>query len=104
MSTLDARYYVRTVIKRQTKRPATRLRYGCVRRSAQAFRCRPTWRDSRNLYAATATFTHVRRGGRVVAQATVTGRRASRQCTRTRSVAACSKPFRWRSTVAARPR
>jgi len=103
MSTLDARYYVRTVIRRHTKRSAARLRYGCTRRTAQVFRCRPTWRDSRNLYSATATFTHVRRGGRVVTQATVTGRRASRQCTRTRTVAACSLPFRWRSTLATRP-
>ena len=103
MSTVDAPYYVRTMIRRHTKRAATRLRYGCARRSTQSFRCRPTWRDSRNIYSATATFTHVRRGGRVVAQATMTGRRASRQCTRTRSVTACSRPFRWRSTLAARP-
>jgi len=103
MSAVDARYYVRTVIRRRTRRTPARLRYGCSPRNTRTFRCAPTWRDSRNVYRATATFTHVRTGGRVVAQATVTGRRASRTCVATRSFARCSAPFRWRTTLAGRP-
>ena len=103
MSTVDARYYVRTVIRRRTTRAPAGLRYGCAPRNTRTFRCAPTWRDSRNLYRATATFTHVRSGGRVVAQATVAGRRASRQCLRTRSFSSCAQPFRWRATLAGRP-
>ena len=103
MSAVDARYYVRTVIRRRTKRAPARLRYGCAPRNTRTFRCGPTWRDSRNVYRATASFTHVRSGGRVVAQATVTGRRASRQCVATRSFASCSTRFRWRATLAGRP-
>jgi hypothetical protein len=49
-----------------------------------------------------ASFTHVRSGERIVARTTVTGRRASRQCLRTRSFASCSTRFRWRATLAAR--
>jgi hypothetical protein len=103
MSPLDALFYVRTVIRRHTKRPAVGLHYSCARLNSRAFRCRPAWRDSRNVYTTTATFTHVRSGGRIVARATASGRRASRQCVRTRSVARCARPFRWRSVVAARP-
>lgn len=104
MSGLDAKYYVRTVIRRHTKRAASRLRYGCARLSTPAFRCRPTWRDGRNVYTATtATFTHVRSGGRIDARATVRGRRASRRCTSTQSAARCARPFRWQSTLAVRP-
>jgi hypothetical protein len=103
MSSLDAPFYVRTLIRRHTKRKPVGLRYGCKRLATPSFRCRPAWRDSRNVYSATATFTHVRSGSRVVARATVTGRRASRKCTRTRSVKACGKPFHWRATIAARP-
>jgi hypothetical protein len=103
MSALDAAYYVRTVIRRHTKRAPVRLRTACARLSSPTFRCRPTWRDSRNSYRTTATFTHVRSGGRVVARATVTGRRASRRCVRQRSFASCARRFRWRSTLAARP-
>jgi len=103
MSAVDARYYVRTVIRRRTRRAPAGLRDGCSPRNTRTFRCGPTWRDSRNLYRATATFTHVRSGGRVLAQATVTGRRASRQCLRTRSFSSCAQPFRWRATLAGRP-
>jgi hypothetical protein len=103
MSSLDATSYVRTVIRRRTKRTAQRLHYGCARLSSRAFRCRPTWRDSRNRYSATATFTHTRSGGRVVARATFSGRRATRQCTRTRTVASCAVRFRWHAVLAPRP-
>jgi hypothetical protein len=103
MTVLDPPYYIRALIRSHTKRTAAGLRFGCARLNTRSFRCRPTWRDSRNVYSATATFTHVHSGGRVVARATVTGRRASRQCTRTRSVKACSRPFRWRATIASRP-
>lgn len=103
MSVLDPPYYVRALIRSHTTRTPVRLRYGCARLNTRSFRCRPTWRDSRNVYSATATFTHARSGSRVVARATVTGRRASRQCTRTRSVKACGRPFRWRATILARP-
>jgi hypothetical protein len=103
MTVLDPPYYIRALIRSHTKRTPARLRFGCARLNTRSFRCRPTWRDSRNVYSATATFTHVRSGGRVLARATVTGRRASRQCTRTRSVKACGRPFRWRATIASRP-
>ena len=103
MTSLDPPYYIRALIRTHTKRTPARLRFGCARLNTRSFRCRPTWRDSRNVYSATATFTHSRSGGKVVARATVTGRRASRQCTRTRSVRACGRPFRWRATVASRP-
>jgi hypothetical protein len=103
MSSLDATFYVRAVIRRRTRRAPLRLHYGCARLTSRAFRCRPTWRDRRNRYSATATFTHTRRAGRVVARATFTGRRASRTCTRTRSVARCGVRFRWRATLAPRP-
>jgi hypothetical protein len=104
MTALDAPFYVRALIRRHTHRTPVRLHNGCRRLNSRSFRCRPTWRDSRNVYSATATFTHARTGGRVVARATVTGRRASRQCTRSRTVKACGRPFRWRATIAARPR
>ena len=103
MSARDATFYVRAVIRQRTKRQPRNLRFRCVRRSSRSFRCRPSWRDSRNSYTGTVTFTHVRTGGRVVARGTFTGRRASRQCTRTRSVASCRRPFRWRAVTAARP-
>jgi hypothetical protein len=103
MLVADAPYYVRTLIRRQTKRTPAGLRYACARRTTASFRCRPTWRDSRNLYRTTATFTHVRVGGRVVARGTITGRRASRQCVRRRSFARCDVAVRWRATIAARP-
>jgi hypothetical protein len=104
MSSLDATYYIRQLIRRHTKRPATRLRYNCARRTSRSFRCRPTWRDSRNRYSATATITHSRTSGRIVASASLSGRRASRQCVTTRSLSACRQPFRWRSVIATRPR
>jgi hypothetical protein len=103
MSAADATFYVRTVIRLRTKRTPARLRFGCARLATPTYRCRPTWRDSRSVYRATASFTHVRSGGRIVARTTVTGRRASRQCLRTRSFASCSTRFRWRATLAARP-
>jgi hypothetical protein len=103
MSSLDATYYVRTAIRRRTKRAPTALRYGCARVSSRSFRCRPAWRDSRNAYTARVTFTHARAGGRLVARGTFAGRRASRQCTRTSSVKSCGRAFRWRTVTAARP-
>jgi hypothetical protein len=102
MSLLDATYYVRTMIRRHTKRPPVKLHYGCARLSSRSFRCRPSWRDSRNTYSATATFSHTRAGGRIVARATVGGRRASRRCAQTRTVT-CARAFRWRAVTAARP-
>jgi hypothetical protein len=103
MSGVDAPFYVRTMIRLRTHRAPARLRYGCARRSTTGYRCRPTWRDGRNTYRATASFTHVRSGRGVVARATVTGRRASLQCVRQRSFASCARTFRWRATLPARP-
>jgi hypothetical protein len=103
MSSLDATFYVRAVIRQRTKRAPAGLRYGCKRLTSRSFRCRPRWRDSRNSYTATATFTHTRIGGRIVARGTSTGRRASRQCTRTRSARSCGVRFRWRTVTAVRP-
>ena len=104
MSSLDAPFYVRKLIRQKAKRTPVGLRYGCKRLTSRAFRCHPTWHDSRNAYSATtATFTHARSGDRVVARATLSGRRASRTCTRRRSVAACAVRFRWTATLAGRP-
>jgi hypothetical protein len=104
MSSLDAPFYIRTVIRQRTKRPPVGLRYACKRLKSSSFRCRPTWRDRRNAYSrTTATLTHVRSGGRVVARVTVTGLRASRTCTRRRSVRSCGVRFRWSATLATRP-
>lgn len=103
MSSADATFYVRSMIRLRTKRAPARLRSGCARVAARTFRCRPTWRDRRNTYTATASFTHVRSGGRVVTRAAVSGRRASLQCVRQRSFARCATRFRWRATLAARP-
>jgi hypothetical protein len=103
MSSADATFYVRSVIRLRTKRAPARLRFGCARVATRTYRCRPTWRDSRNSYTATASFTHIRSGGRVVTRATVTGRRASLQCVRQRSFSQCAQRFRWRATLAARP-
>lgn len=104
MSSLDAPFYVRTVIRQRTKRRPVGLRYACKRLKSSSFRCRPAWHDSRNVYTrTTATLTHVRSGGRVVARVTVTGQRASRTCTRRRSVRSCGVRFRWRATLATRP-
>jgi hypothetical protein len=103
MSALDASYYVRQVIRRHTTRRAVRLHVNCARRTSRSFRCRPTWRDSRSQWSAVATVVHTRRAGRIVASTTVTGRRATRQCLRTGTLKSCRKPFRWRSTIAARP-
>jgi hypothetical protein len=104
MSSLDAPFYIRTLIRRRTKRTPAGLHYACKRRNTRSFRCRPTWRDSRNAYSATtATFTHTRSGERVVVRATLSGRRASRTCTRRRSVAACGVRFRWSARLAGRP-
>jgi hypothetical protein len=103
MSLLDATYYVRTVIRRHTNRPPVKLHYGCTRLSSRSFRCRPSWRDSRNTYSATATFSHERADGRIVARGTISGRRASRRCAQTRTVKSCARPFRWRVATAARP-
>ena len=49
MSSLDATYYVRTLIRRRTGRPPVALRYACARLTSRSFRCRPRWRDSRNV-------------------------------------------------------
>jgi hypothetical protein len=103
MSLLDATYYVRAAIRGHTKRAPVKLHYGCVRLSSRSFRCRPSWRDSRNIYSATATFSHTRPAGKIVARATVNGRRASRQCVRRGTVKSCARPFRWRAVTAARP-
>jgi hypothetical protein len=102
MSLLDATSYIRALIRSHTHRAPVKLHYSCARRSSRSFRCRPTWRDSRNTYSATATFSHSRTAGRIVAKATVTGRRASRQCMQRRSVKSCGRAFRWRATTAAR--
>jgi hypothetical protein len=104
MSALDATYYVRAVIRRRTGRQPQALHYGCARLFSRSFRCRPRWRDRRNIYSATATFTHVRTGGRIVARATLTGLRASRRCARSRTVRSCGRTFRWRAVMATRPR
>jgi hypothetical protein len=104
MSSLDAPFYIRTLIRRRTKRTPAGLHYACKRLKSSSFRCRPTWRDSRNVYSrTTATLTHVRSGGRVVAHATLTGLRASRTCTRRRSVSSCGVRFTWKATLATRP-
>jgi hypothetical protein len=103
MSALDATFYVRAVIRRRTKRPPHNLHYGCARRSSRSFRCRPSWRDRRNVYSATVTFTHARTGRRIVASGTFSGLRASRACARSRTVASCGRRFRWHTVIAARP-
>jgi hypothetical protein len=104
MSSLDAPFYVRALIRQRTKRQPVGLHFACKRLRSSAFRCRPTWRDSRNVYSATtATLTHARAGGRVVARATLSGLRASRACTRRRSVRSCGVRFRWKATLATRP-
>jgi hypothetical protein len=103
MTTLDAPYYVRTLIRRHTHRAPVSLRTGCRRLNTRSFRCRPTWRDSRNSYSATLTLTHGGTLARVTARATATGRRASRRCTRRRTFKACATAFRWQSTMLARP-
>jgi hypothetical protein len=104
MSSLDASFYVRALIRERTHRRPVRLHYACKRLRSSAFRCHPTWRDRRNVYSSTtATLTHVRSRGRVVARATLTGLRASRTCTRRRSVRSCGVRIRWRSTLATRP-
>ena len=103
MSSLDATYYVRRLIRLHTKRATVGLRYGCKRLNSRSFRCRPTWRDSRNQYSATVTFTHSRKSGRTVSSASLSGRRASRSCVRTRSFSSCQRSFRWRSVIAGRP-
>jgi hypothetical protein len=103
MSALDATFYVRAVIRQRTHRQPRNLRARCARRSSRSFRCRPSWRDSRNVYSGTVTFTHARTRGRIVARSTFTGRRASRRCTRTRTVASCARRFRWHTVTAARP-
>jgi hypothetical protein len=103
MSSVDATYYVRQLIRRHTKRATVRLRYNCARLNSLSFRCRPTWRDSRNQYSATVTFTHSRKSGRTIASARLNGRRASRQCVRSRSLSGCQRSFRWQSVIAGRP-
>jgi hypothetical protein len=99
----DATFYVRSMIRLRTKRTPTRLRFGCARTAARTFRCHPAWRDSRTTYQATASFTHLRSGTRIVTRAAVTGRRASLQCVRQRSFARCAQRFTWRATLPARP-
>jgi hypothetical protein len=103
MSSVDAPYYVRQTIRRHTKRTAVRLRFNCARSSSRSFRCRPTWRDSAAQYSATATISHSRRAGRIVATATIRGQRATRQCLRNGSLKSCRRAFRWQSVIAARP-
>jgi hypothetical protein len=104
MSSLDATFYVRALIRRQTKRTPAGLHYGCKPLNSRSFRCRPTWRDSRNRYSSTiATFTHTRASGRIVAKATARGVRSSRQCLRRGTVSRCGKTFHWTVTLATRP-
>jgi hypothetical protein len=103
MSALDATFYVRAVIRRRTRRQPRNLLYRCARRSSRSFRCRPSWRDSRNMYSATVTFTHTRTGQRIVARGTFSGRRATRRCARRRTVRSCGRPFRWHAVTPARP-
>jgi hypothetical protein len=105
MSSLDAQYYVRTVIRKQTKRRPANLRYSCGKLNSRSFRCHPTWRDSKNIYTAgLVTFTHSRSSGnRVVARGTFTGRRSSRSCVKRRSVKSCAVRFRWQTVTASRP-
>jgi hypothetical protein len=104
MSSLDAPFYIRGLIRQRTKRTPVGLHYACKRLKSSSFRCRPTWRDRRNAYSSTtATLTHLRSGGRVVARVTLTGRRASRTCTRRRSVRSCGVRFTWKATLATRP-
>jgi hypothetical protein len=103
MSSLDVKFYLRAAIRQRTRRTPSRLHYRCVRRTSRSFRCRPTWRDRRNVYSATtATFTHTRTNGRIVARATITGRRATRSCARRRSVRSCGRRFRWHTVTAGR--
>jgi hypothetical protein len=103
MSSLDATYYMRRLIRQRTKRTPAGLRLNCRRLTSASFRCRPAWRDRLNVYAATATFRHVRSGSRVVSTATVRGTRASRQCVRDRSLRSCRVAFRWQARIASRP-
>jgi hypothetical protein len=102
MNELDALYYVRLLIRRHTGRVPVGLHYGCAPLTSRSFRCRPRWRDSRNVYSGTATFTHTRRGSRIAVSGTLRGRRASRRCTRTRTVRSCGRAFRWRAPSAPR--
>jgi hypothetical protein len=102
MSALDATFYVRAVIRQRTKRQPHNLRYRCARLSTRSFRCRPSWRDSRNIYSATATLTHARAGRRMVARAAFRGLRASRRCVRSRTVRSCGRPFRWHALTPVR--
>ena len=103
MSALDATFYVRAVIRQRTRRKPRNLHYGCARLSSRSFRCRPRWRDSRNIYSATVTFRHTRTGQRIVARGTFRGLRATRRCARSRTLESCRRPFRWRAVTAARP-
>jgi hypothetical protein len=103
MTSLDAPFYVRALIRRHTRRATVRLRYNCARLSSRSFRCRPTWRDSRNQYSAVATIAHTRRAGLIAATASLRGRRASRRCLRSGTLRSCRRAFRWRSVIAARP-
>lgn len=104
MSSLDATFYVRALIRQRTKRTPAALRFGCRKLDSRSFRCRPTWRDSRNRYTSTvATFTHARSGGRIVARATARGLRSTLTCLRRGTVKRCGTAFRWRATIAARP-
>ena len=103
MSALDATFYVRAVIRQRTRRKPRNLHYGCARLSSRSFRCRPRWRDSRNIYSATVTFRHTRTGQRIVARGTFRGLRATRRCARSRTLESCRRPFRWHAVTAARP-
>jgi hypothetical protein len=105
MSSLDAQYYVRTAIRRQTKRTPSKLSYSCGKLNSRSFRCRPTWRDAKNIYTSgLVTFTHARLpSNKVVARGTFTGRRSSRSCVARRSVKSCAVRFRWHTVTASRP-
>lgn len=95
MSSTDAAYYVRALIRLKTKRQPHNLHYACGRVATRSFRCRPSWRDSRSIYAGTVKFTHFLESGQIVAHGAFNGLRASRSCLRTHSVKRCARSVHW---------
>jgi hypothetical protein len=97
MRTSDAHYYVRTMIRRKTGRTPRGLRYKCARLTTRSFRCRPSWHDSRYVFAGTAVFRHFLGSDRqVYASVSFSGLRASRSCVRRQGgVKSCAHRVRW---------
>jgi hypothetical protein len=91
MSLLDAKSYVKPIIRRQTSHSPAHLKYGCQRVGSDEFGCGSSWYDARNIWAV--TFDLVDTGNEISWSGS--GLRATRSCLKRHSVKRCAKKVEW---------